>query len=268
MAGLVWAEAGHATDAALQEFLAGDDVVLDRELFLFDVRATKAHARGLGRIGLLTEAEVVAMSAELDALAGEFRAGTFVLDARYEDGHSAIEAYLTDKLGETGKRVHTGRSRNDQVQVALRLYLQDRLLQIARTCAAIAEAMLGRAERDGATPMPGYTHLQRAVPSNVGLWMGAFAEAFVDNATFAWSTRGWLATCPLGTSAGYGVNLPLDRVGVARELDLPRVQWNPMYVQNSRGKFELAALGALLVGLAKTGISGRKRRRAHRLGSS
>ena len=245
MAGLVWAEAGHATDAALQEFLAGDDVVLDRELFLFDVRATKAHARGLGRIGLLTEAEVLAMSAELDALANEFRAGTFVLDARYEDGHSAIEAYLTDKLGETGKRVHTGRSRNDQVQVALRLYLQDRLLQIARTCAAIAEAMLGRAERDGATPMPGYTHLQRAVPSNVGLWMGAFAEAFVDNATFAWSTRGWLATCPLGTSAGYGVNLPLDRVGVARELDLPRVQWNPMYVQNSRGKFELAALGAL-----------------------
>ena len=108
--------------------------------------------------------------------------------------------------------------------------------------------------------MPGYTHLQRAVPSNVGLWMGAFAEAFIDNATFAWSTRGWLATCPLGTSAGYGVNLPLDRVGVARELDLPRVQWNPMYVQNSRGKFELAALGALAQALLADKFRELKRR--------
>jgi argininosuccinate lyase len=93
--------------------------------------------------------------------------------------------------------------------------------------------------------MPGYTHLQRAVPSSVGLWLGAFAEAFVDDAAFAVSTRSWLATCPLGTGAGYGVNLPLDREGVARELGLPRLQLNPMYVQNSRGKFELAALGAL-----------------------
>jgi argininosuccinate lyase len=242
---LIWAEAGHRADAKLQEFLAGDDVLLDRELFLFDVRATKAHARGLGRIGILTADEALAMTRELDALAAEFSAGTFVLDARFEDGHSAIEAYLTEKLGETGKRVHTGRSRNDQVQVALRLYLQDRLHEVAASSAVIADAMLARAERDGSLPMPGYTHLQRAVPSSVGLWLGAFAEAFIDDAAFAASTRDWLASCPLGTGAGYGVNLPLDRDGVARELDLARVQWNPMYVQNSRGKFELAALGAL-----------------------
>ncbi len=245
MAGLIWAEAGHATDAEVQAFLAGDDVVLDRELFVFDIRATKAHARGLGRIGLLTADEVTAMTAQLDGLAAEFRAGTFVLDARFEDGHSAIEAYLTEKLGETGRRVHTGRSRNDQVQVAIRLYLQDRLSQIAATCAKIADAMLARAERDGSVPMPGYTHMQRAVPSSVGLWLGAFAEAFVDDAAFAASTRDWLASCPLGTGAGYGVNLPLDRAEVGRELDLTRLQLNPMYVQNSRGKFELAALGAL-----------------------
>jgi len=245
MADLVWAEDGRATDAAIQGFLAGDDVVLDRELFVFDIRATRAHARGLGRIGILTGAEVTSMLAELDGLEREFRAGTFVLDARYEDGHSAIEAHLTAKLGETGKRVHTGRSRNDQVQVALRLYLQDRLHSVASTCAAIADAMLTRADADGATPMPGYTHLQRAVPSNVGLWLGAFAEAFIDDATFALGTRDWLASCPLGTSAGYGVNLPLDREGVARDLGFPRLQLNPMYVQNSRGKFELAALGAL-----------------------
>ncbi len=242
---LIWAEAGHAADAEVQEFLAGDDVILDRELFPFDLRATKAHARGLGRIGILGAAEVDAMVSELDALAREFEAGTFVLDARHEDGHSAIEAYLTAKLGETGKRVHTGRSRNDQVQVALRLYLEDRLHGLAMTALAIADAMLGRAEADRLTPMPGYTHMQRAVPSSVGLWLGAFAEAFVDDAAFAVATRDWLASCPLGTGAGYGVNLPLDRAGVASELGLGRLQWNPMYVQNSRGKFELAALGAL-----------------------
>ena len=248
MAGLVWGarEGGaHAADAEIHEFLAGDDVVLDRELFGFDIHATKAHTRGLGRIGILSAEEVVAMTAELDALADEFRAGTFVLDARYEDGHSAIEAYLTAKLGETGKRVHTGRSRNDQVQTALRLYMQDRLTTIARTSVAIADAMLGRAEHDGGVPMPGYTHLQRAVPSSAGLWLGAFAEAFIDDAAFAVSTRDWLASCPLGTGAGYGVNLPLDRAGVGRDMGLPRLQLNPMYVQNSRGKFELAALGAL-----------------------
>lgn len=245
MAGLVWAEAGHATDAEVAAFLAGDDVVLDRELFLFDVRATTAHARGLGRIGLLTVAEVESMVAELARLADEFRAGSFVLDDRYEDGHSAIEAYLTARLGETGKRVHTGRSRNDQVQVAIRLYLQDRLHRLAATSVAIAGAMLARAEQDGSLPMPGYTHMQRAVPSSVGLWLGAFAEAFIDDAAFAVSTRDWLASCPLGTGAGYGVNLPLDRPSVGKELDLPRLQLNPMYVQNSRGKFELAALGAL-----------------------
>ena len=245
MAGLTWAEEGHATDAEVQEFLAGDDVLLDRELFLFDIRATEAHARGLGRIGILTDAEVSAMTAELDVLRREFRSGAFVLDARHEDGHSAIEAHLTSKLGETGKRVHTGRSRNDQVQVAIRLYLQDRLRTLGTTCVAIAESMLTRAEADGAMAMPGYTHLQRAVPSNIGLWLGSFAEAFTDDAAFAVSTKEWLASCPLGTSAGYGVNLPLDREGVARDLGLPRLQLNPMYVQNSRGKFELAALGAL-----------------------
>jgi argininosuccinate lyase len=245
----VWAESETATDAEVARFLAGDDVVLDRELFPFDIRATKAHAEGLGRIGLLTPAEVTAMAAELDALDLAFRDGSFVLDDRYEDGHSAIESHLTTKLGETGKRVHTGRSRNDQVQVALRLYLQDRLDQVGRASLAIAEATLTRAEVDRDTPMPGYTHLQRAVPSSIGLWLGGFAEAFVDDASFAANTRDWLATCPLGTGAGYGVNLPLDRVGVARELELPRLQWNPMYVQNSRGKFELAALGALLQSL-------------------
>jgi argininosuccinate lyase len=242
----MWAEDGVTSDAEVVAFLAGDDVLLDRELFLFDIQATAAHARGLGRIGLLGAAEVDAMIAELDVLARDFRTGAFVLDGRYEDGHSAIEAHLTAKLGETGKRVHTGRSRNDQVQVALRLYLRHRLDSLARTCLAIADAMLARAEgEEGRVPMPGYTHLQRAVPSSVGLWLGAFAEAFVDDAAFAVSTRSWLATCPLGTGAGYGVNLPLDREGVARELGLPRLQLNPMYVQNSRGKFELAALGAL-----------------------
>jgi argininosuccinate lyase len=249
MAPVVWAGEGHASDVELSSFMAGEDVVLDRELFLFDIQATKAHVSGLGRIAILAATETLQLTHALDALAAEFRAGSFVLDARFEDGHSAIESYLTEKLGETGRRVHTGRSRNDQVQVALRLYLSDRLVTLARASAKIAQAALGRVERDGALPMPGYTHLQRAMPSSVGLWMSAFAEAFIDDATFALQTRDWLSTSPLGTGAGYGVSLPLDRAGVGRELGLERLQLNPMYVQNSRGKFELAALGVLLQAL-------------------
>ncbi|MSP58764.1 MAG: argininosuccinate lyase [Myxococcales bacterium] len=248
MSDLLWDKGGSGAatvDERIQRFLAGDDVLLDRALFLHDLRASRAHVAGLARIGLLDEQERAALSASLAALADEYRAGTFVLDARYEDGHSAIEVYLTAKLGEVGKKVHTGRSRNDQVLVAQRLFLRDALDGIAAHCRDAANALLDRAEADALTPMPGYTHLQRAVPSSVGLWLAGFCEAFLDDADLARSTRSWIDRSPLGTAAGYGVNLPLDRAGVARDLGFAAVQLNPLYAQNSRGKFELQALMAL-----------------------
>jgi argininosuccinate lyase len=241
---LLWAKGSTKVVDDVQRFLAGEDVHWDQILLPFDIRASAAHARGLVQPGLLSAAQASAIVATLDELAGLHARGEFVLDARFEDGHSAIEAVLTDKLGDIGKRVHAGRSRNDQVLVALRLYMRDRLDKLVDHLGAAARAFLGRAREHAMTPMPGYTHLQQAVPSSVGLWFAAFAEAMIDNAVLARLTRSWLDACPLGTAAGYGVPIALDREGVAAELGFARLQLNPMYAQNSRGKHELAVLGA------------------------
>ena len=235
---------GGDADEAIMQFLAGEDVVLDRELFPFDIEATAAHVRGLARIGILGETESTRLVDLLDELSEEFETGRFTLDDRFEDGHSAIEMYLTEKAGAAGAKVHTGRSRNDQVAVATRLYLKSCLHRLVELNAQVALACLEKAERHADLPMPGYTHLQRAVPSSVGLWMAAFAEAFSDNLALASSTLKAVDCSPLGTAAGYGVNLALDRDGVAAELGFSRLQINPMYTQNSRGKFELLALQA------------------------
>ena len=249
MAKLIWDKDGAAVDARLQRFLAGDDVVLDRALFLADVRASKAHVHGLARVGILAAPEAEALDRELEALAQAFTAGAFQLDDRFEDGHSAIESFLVERLGDVGKKVHTGRSRNDQVLVALRLFVRDALARIAAEITSAAAAFLDRAEADAQTPMPGYTHLQRAVPSSVGLWLAGFAEALIDDAALVKATARWIDACPLGTAAGYGVNLPLDRQGVSDELGFGRLLVNPVYAQNSRGKLELQALMALLQAL-------------------
>ena len=242
---LLWDKGGAAVDAAVQRFLAGDDVLLDRTLFPYDLRASRAHVAGLVRIGVLHPGEGAALDEELARLDELFRAGGFVLDDRFEDGHSAIEAHLGERLGEVGRRVHAGRSRNDQVLVALRLYERDALDRLAELLRRSIAVLLQRAAELAAVPVPGYTHLQRAVPSSVGLWFAAFAEALLDDLELALGTRGGIDRSPLGTAAGYGVNLPLDRAGVARELGFAGVLWNPIYAQNSRGKLELALLGAL-----------------------
>lgn len=240
----IWNKGNAKIDARIMRFCAGDDVVLDRQLFAYDIRASQAHVRGLGRIGLLEDAERDALLAALAQLGEAFERGEFALDERYEDCHSAIEAYLIEKLGDAGRKVHTGRSRNDQILVASRLYLRDVLAQIGAYAKEIAGVCLERAERDD-VPMPGYTHLQRAVPSSTGMWFAGFAEAFIDNARLARDTAGYIDTNPLGTAAGYGVNLGLDREGVTEDLGFERMQINPIYAQNSRGKFELQALMAL-----------------------
>jgi argininosuccinate lyase len=234
----LWAKPGASVEHDAMSFMSHDDVLLDRELFLFDIRATKAHVRGLSHIGLITNEQVHTIDSALDQLASAYRSGEFILDERYEDGHTAIESYLFEQLGETGKRVHLGRSRNDQVAVAIRLYMLDALDQVVDQCRAIARAALRVAREHEFTPMPGYTHLQRAMPSSVGLWMGSFAESFIDCAQLCDLTRNWLDASPLGAAAGYGVNIPLPRERVAEELGFARVQINPMATQAARGRLE------------------------------
>ena len=245
MSELLWQKSDTRVDEAIQRFLAGRDVIDDRELFAFDIQASRAHAEGLANIGILDAGELAALQRELIALGDDWREGRFALDARFEDCHSAIESRLIERLGDTGRKIHTGRSRNDQVLVASRLYLRAKLAQLQAHCRAIAEVALTRAAGDAQLPMPGYTHLQRAMVSSAGMWWAGWAEAFIDNLELTHDTTRWVDANPLGTASGYGVNLPLDREHTTKALGFSRMQVAATYAQLSRGKFELQALSAL-----------------------
>ncbi len=241
----VWAKTeSAATDDAMMRFMAGEDVVLDRELIAYDITASVAHVRALSRAGLLSDDDAAAIETALGDLRQRLADGRFTLDDRYEDGHSAIEAFLVEQLGETGKRVHLGRSRNDQILVATRLFTIEALGRLQANAVSCARAALTIARKHETDPMPGYTHLQRAVPSSVGLWMASYVEGFCDAGELLRLTTQWLGASPLGTAAGYGVNLPLDREGAARELGFDRLLINPMHAQASRGVHDVQALGS------------------------
>jgi argininosuccinate lyase len=238
-------EVKDTVDQAVERFCVGDDFLVDQALVPYDIEASIAHARGLAKIGLLTPAELqklVDTFAELKALDAE---GKFRIRPEDEDCHTAIELFLTQRLGDLGKKIHTGRSRNDQVAAALRLYQKDRLRAIAEASAALAEALLNFAETHKAIALPGYTHTRKAMPSSLGLWGGAFAESLLDDLLLLESGFRLIDQSPLGSAAGYGVPLPLDREGVARTLGFARVQNNVLYVQNSRGKFEAFLVSVL-----------------------
>lgn len=240
----IWKKGGSTIDPAIMAFMVGNDIELDGELLPYDIRASKAHVQALHRINVINPGEADSLCTALDECLEAFRSGRFVLDQRFEDGHSAIEYFLTDKLGDVGKKVHTGRSRNDQVLVATRLWLKDQLEQLHKLCADTAAIFLKRAEQDN-LPMPGYTHLQRAVVSSTAHWCAGFAEAMLDNLQLVADSHFLINSNPLGTAAGYGVNLPLDRQFTTDSLGFRHMQVNPMYVQNSRGKLELHAVNTL-----------------------
>lgn len=247
MKNLIWKKQGkgESIDPAIMDFLAGEDVELDQQLILFDLKASAAHVRGLQQIGILTDDECDCLLDGLQVIEQDLKNGTRKLDSRYEDGHSAIESWLTELHGDLGGKIHTGRSRNDQVAVALRLYMKDRLVRLQGICTDIASVLLERIETEADLPMAGYTHMQSAMPSSAGLWLAGHAEAFIDNAELASLTIGWLDASPLGTASGFGVNLDLPREDVAKDLGFARLLVNPQYAQNSRGKIELQALSVL-----------------------
>ena len=171
-----------------------------------------------------------------------------------EDVHTAVENYLTEKLGDTGKKIHTARSRNDQVIVDLRLYTKDKLLEVEEAVLTLAEAMLVLAENNKDVPMPGRTHTQLAMPSSVGLWAGAYVESLLDDLELIKAAYDYNDQCPLGSAASYGVPLPIDRQMVSDLLGFKKVQNNVLYCNNSRGKVEsvvVSALGQVMVDLSK-----------------
>jgi argininosuccinate lyase len=233
------------------KYTVGDDYVWDTALLPFDVRATRAHIHGLGRIGVVTEEEIRQLDDALDKLLIIWRDGEIGVAFEDEDCHTVIERFLTSEVGPAGAKVHTGRSRNDQVLAALRLYERDTLRSIAHTALDLSEELLHAARRLDSWLMPGYTHTQRAMPTSVGQWYGGFAETILEDVELVIFAANAVNKSPLGSGAGYGIpHIQLDRVGVAESVFEGRLIHNSTAVQLSRGKAEaLAVTGAAQVAL-------------------
>ena len=238
-------EKTYSLHALIEAFTVGEDPLLDARLVNADCAASMAHAAMLGKIGILTPAETGALHAELARIIEQNSRGEFAIQRSDEDVHTAIENHLVAALGEAGKKIHTGRSRNDQVLTALRLWTRGFLFSFHRAGLALTGRLLDCAEAHAKTPMPGRTHLQTAMPSSVGLWAAAFAEELLDDLALSRGAFALVDCSPLGSAASYGVPLPLDREMVADLLGFSRVQNNVLYANNSRGKLESIALEAV-----------------------
>ncbi len=238
-------EKTYSLNALMEAFTVGEDPTLDGRLVNADCVASMAHAAMLARIGILSPADRDSLQAELVRIIEKNAKGAFAIARSDEDVHTAIENHLVAAIGDAGKRIHTGRSRNDQVLAALRLWSRGFLFAFHGAGIALAARLLDFAEKHARTPMPGRTHMQVAMPSSVGLWAAAWAEELLDDLSLSHNAFILLDCCPLGSAASYGVPLPLDREMVAELLGFSRVQNNVLYANNSRGKLESIAAEAV-----------------------
>ena len=231
---------GFSTDKKIDHFTVGNDRELDLVLAKYDVIASKAHAKMLGKIGLLTKEETQALCDELDQITKSIEDGKFIIEDSFEDMHSKIEYVLTEKLGDTGKKIHTARSRNDQVLVAMHLYLKNELSEIKDMTQSLFDLLLKLAEQHKEVLLPGYTHLQIAMPSSFGLWFSAYAESLVDDLYFIDAAYKVADQNPLGSAAGYGSSFPIDRSFTTEEMGFGTMKYNVVAAQMGRGKVEKA----------------------------
>lgn len=237
---------GYRLDKEVERFTVQDDYLRDRALIRYDCQASIAHAGALRKAGVLSETERRRLVAELRHILALDKQGKFRIAPEDEDGHTAIEKRLVAALGALGRKIHTARSRNDQVATALRLYTRDRLRTIVRLTDVCARSLRRKARRQAGAAMPGYTHARRAMPFSFAGWLEAFAESMVDNKIMLRASLRLLDQNPLGTGAGYGIPVfDLDRRQTARELGFGRLQKSALYVQNSRGKLEGIVVSAL-----------------------
>ena len=229
-------------DQAVLDYTSGDDRPWDARLLRWDVLGSLGHIEGLRAAGLVTGADYTRLRRGLRATLEAVDSGRLTVAPRHEDIHTAVEDWLTRRLPGVGERLHTGRSRNDQVVCDLRLYLKDRLLALHAGALDLADALLGFARRHRTVLWPGYTHQRRAMPSSVGLWASAYAEGLLDTAEALAGLWPLVDRSPLGSAAGYGVPLPLKREVAARALGFAGLDRNVATVQGGRGKLEAAAL--------------------------
>lgn len=242
----LWAKAGAELNPAVTQYIISKNLEADNKLLPFDVQASSAHARMLGEVGLLDKADVKAITETLAEIKTKHEQGEFVLRQDNEDVHTEIEAYLVEKLGDVGKRVHVGRSRNDQVLTAMRLFSLAEIQKTEKLVVETAKIILAYAQKYEFTPVPGFTHMQHAMPSSMGQWAGAIVEGLINDLSALKAAYDLNNQNPLGSGSGFGSGVPLDREATTRELGFDRPQINPIYCQNSRGKIEAFTITALL----------------------
>ena len=249
----LWSKGTQAT-ALVEDFTVGNDRVLDMRLAKYDVVGSMAHIKMLESIGLLTSDELEVLTAALGEILQEIESGNFVLEDDVEDIHSQVELLLTRRLGDIGKKIHSGRSRNDQVLVDVKLFLRDELLQVREEVLTLFATLQALSEKYKDVLLPGYTHGQVAMPSSFGLWFGAYAEGLADDMYMLGGAYNVADQNPLGSAAGYGSSFPLDRQMTTDLLGFASLDYNVVAAQLSRGKSERAvasAIGAIALTLNK-----------------
>ncbi len=236
---------GFEPDKAIEKFTVGQDRELDLRLARYDVQGSMAHIRMLESIGLLTKEELDTLLPALQQIADEIERGEFTIEEGVEDVHSQVEFLLTERLGDVGKKIHSGRSRNDQVLVDLKLFFRDELKHISSSIQNLFNRLIELSEKHKDKLMPGYTHLQVAMPSSFGLWFGAYAESFTDDMQMIIAAYNIANQNPLGSAAGYGSSFPLDREMTSELLQFANPHYNVVAAQMSRGKTERAVAAAI-----------------------
>ncbi|MCI4641938.1 MAG: argininosuccinate lyase [Flavobacteriaceae bacterium] len=242
---------GGSTHEKIDQFTVGNDRALDLFLAPYDVRASMAHAQMLAKVGLLSQEEALRLVGGLEQIGKEIAKGDFQIENEFEDVHSKIEFLLTQRLGAVGKKIHSARSRNDQVLVAMQLFLKDVILDLKTGTQNLFELLLDLAETHKSKILPGYTHLQLAMPSSFGLWFSSYAESLIDDVYFLKAAYKVCDQNPLGSAAGYGSSFPIDRKMTTQALEFSTLKYNVVAAQMGRGKTEKAmAFG--MSGLAAT----------------
>lgn len=234
----LWQKENTSTSELIEKFTVGRDKEFDLLLAKYDVQGSIAHVTMLGEVGLMTREEAATAIEALKQIAFEVDQGRFSIAEEVEDVHSQVELLLTQRIGETGKKIHSGRSRNDQVAVDIKLYLKAAILQLKGEIAETFDLLLSQSEKYKSVLLPGYTHLQIAMPSSFGLWLGAYAESLADDTEMLLAAYRVTNKNPLGSGAGYGSSFPLNRKRTTELLGFADLHYNSVYAQMSRGKTE------------------------------
>ena len=243
----IWQKDNTKTNDLVNKFTVGKDLDFDDRLAKYDVLGSIAHAKMLAEVGLIRLDEEQAIVAVLEEVLSEIEKGNFEIDKTAEDIHSQIETILIEKLGETGKKIHTARSRNDQVLTDIKLYLLDEIREITERTDSFFQILKDKANQHKNVLLPGYTHFQVAMPSSFGLWFGAYAESLVDDLELLFATKNIINKNPLGSAAGYGSSFPIDRESTTYKLDFRTLNYNVVYAQMTRGKSEKLLANSLSV---------------------